>query len=78
MANNNFSLEGIFLPIITPFDDQLNVDYKSLKSLCEHYLGKGNAGFVPLGSTGEAALLTSEERQKVLETIASAIASNKQ
>lgn len=64
------SISGIYLPLVTPFDQNLDVDFESLNKLCEHYLQTGITGIVPLGSTAEASLLSEEEQQKVLEVIA--------
>lgn len=62
---------GIWIPLITPFHDD-KVDTATLRRLVHHYQGAGVAGFVALGTTGEAALLSQVERYTVLETIAEA------
>lgn len=62
---------GIWIPLVTPFHrDQ--VDTAALRRLVRHYQGAGVAGFVALGTTGEAALLSQVERYTVLETVAEA------
>ncbi|MFX8183998.1 dihydrodipicolinate synthase family protein, partial [Acinetobacter baumannii] len=58
-------------PLVTPFHDD-KVDTAALRRLVRHYQGAGVAGFVALGTTGEAALLSQIERYTVLETIAEA------
>lgn len=62
---------GIWIPLVTPFHDD-KVDTTALRRLVRHYQGAGVAGFVALGTTGEAALLSQIERYTVLETIAEA------
>lgn len=62
---------GIWIPLVTPFHDD-RVDTVALRRLVRHYQGAGVAGFVALGTTGEAALLSQIERYTVLETIAEA------
>lgn len=61
----NFS--GIWIPLVTPLRDG-SVDLGALARLVKHLAAQGVAGFVPLGSTGEAAMLSPEEQQQVLAT----------
>jgi len=59
---------GIWLPLVTPFrNGELDVD--ALQHLADHYSRTGISGFVALGTTGEAALLTGTERVTVLQAI---------
>ena len=58
--------QGIYTALITPFDKEGKVDFASLEKLLIAQLAAGVDGFVFLGTTGEAATLTSPERQKVL------------
>lgn len=48
--------------IITPFDEELKIDYKALKKLTEHLLATGSKGFVIGGTTGETPTLTENEK----------------
>lgn len=59
--------EGPTVALITPFVKSKKVDYEALKGLIEFQLENGTKGFVPCGTTGEAATLTLEERKKVIE-----------
>ncbi len=62
MAN----LEGIYLPIITPFlNDQ--VDYDSYRNLLNLYINKGINGVIPLATTGEVPTVDNDEYIKILE-----------
>src|SRR5215471_5837377 len=70
-------LHGIFPPITTPFYPEGNVYYKKLESNVERYLKTPAAGIVVLGSTGEAILLSDDERREVLKTAIAAAAPNK-
>ena len=45
----------------TPFDDRGAVDFTSIDSLTDFYLGHGANGFVVLGVSGEGGKLTSQE-----------------
>ena len=70
-------LHGIFPPITTPFYPDGNVYYKKLESNVERYSRTPVAGIVVLGSTGEAILLSDQERRDVLKVARDAAAPNK-
>lgn len=70
-------LHGIFPPITTPFYPDGNVYFKKLEANVERYSRTPVAGIVVLGSTGEAILLSDQERRDVLKTARAAAASNK-
>jgi len=70
-------LQGIFPPITTPFYPDGNVYFKKLESNVEHYSRTPCAGIVVLGSTGEAILLSDQERRDVLKFAREAAAPNK-
>ena len=70
-------LSGIFPPITTPFYPDGAVYYKKLEANVERYSRTPVAGIVVLGSTGEAILLSDEERREVLKTARSATANQK-
>jgi dihydrodipicolinate synthase/N-acetylneuraminate lyase len=70
-------LHGIFPPITTPFYPDGNVYYKKLESNVERYSRTPVAGIVVLGSTGEAILLSDQERRDVLKVARTAAAPNK-
>jgi 4-hydroxy-tetrahydrodipicolinate synthase len=57
-----FKLEGIYTPVITPFDDAGEIDFDSLASLVERLVGAGVHGLISGGSTGENYAETVEER----------------
>ena len=59
-------IEGIWLPIITPFKDD-EVDYQSYKSLIDYYINKGISGLIPLGTTGESSTISEEEYENIIE-----------
>src|SRR5436190_2809071 len=61
-------LQGIFPPITTPFYSDGRVYLKKLEHNVERYSKTPVAGIVVLGSTGEAIMLSDEERREVLRT----------
>lgn len=62
-----FDFSGIWLPLITPFSQQV-VDSNALQKLVTGYRSTGIAGFVSLSTTGEASLLNSVAQDLVLKT----------
>jgi 4-hydroxy-2-oxoglutarate aldolase len=70
-------LHGIFPPITTPFYPDGNVYYKKLESNAERYSRTPCAGIVVLGSTGEAIMLSDQEKRDVLKSAREAAAPNK-
>ena len=70
-------LHGIFPPITTPFYPDGNVYYKKLESNVERYSRTPVAGIVVLGSTGEAIMLSDQERRDVFKTARETAAPNK-
>ena len=70
-------LSGIFPPITTPFYPDGNVYYKKLEANVERYSRTPVAGLVVLGSTGEAILLSDDERHQVLKTARAVTANHK-
>jgi dihydrodipicolinate synthase/N-acetylneuraminate lyase len=70
-------LSGIFPPITTPFNPDGEVYYKKIESNVERYSRTPVAGIVVQGSTGEAILLSDQERRDVLKAALAAAAPNK-
>ncbi len=70
-------LQGILPPITTPFYPDGSVYFKKLEHNVEHYSKTPVAGIVVLGSTGEAILLSDDERRAVLKTAMEAAAPEK-
>src|ERR1700730_3128694 len=70
-------LNGIFPPITTPFYPDGNLYFKKLEANVERYSKTPVAGIVALGTTGEAILLSDQERRDVLKTTREAAAPNK-
>ncbi|RSL33546.1 dihydrodipicolinate synthase family protein [Salibacterium salarium] len=60
---------GVYVALVTPFDQTHEVDYQRLRELCEWLIGQGVDGLIPGGSLGEYATLNSDERAQVVETV---------
>jgi 4-hydroxy-tetrahydrodipicolinate synthase len=63
------NISGICHILATPFDAQQQLDLPSLHRLVEFQLDKGAHGLTILGVLGEAAKLSVDERQQVMETV---------
>lgn len=69
VIQSNIERDSIFSALITPMYENEEINYQALRSLVDAQLGIGAEGFYCCGSSGEALLLTIEERKKVLETV---------
>jgi 4-hydroxy-tetrahydrodipicolinate synthase len=63
-------LKGSIVALITPFRSN-QVDLAALKHLLEWHISIGTKGIVICGTTGESAMLTSEERKNIITTTVS-------
>jgi N-acetylneuraminate lyase len=63
------NFKGVFTALITPFDEDDNINEDSLRRLIKYNLDDGVSGFYVCGSTGEWPLLTIDERKRVLEIV---------
>jgi 4-hydroxy-tetrahydrodipicolinate synthase len=59
-------LTGCFTALVTPFDATGVVDPDAFAKLVDWQIAEGVHGLVPVGSTGEAATMTLEERVRVV------------
>ncbi|MFD7923575.1 dihydrodipicolinate synthase family protein [Streptomyces sp. NPDC059740] len=66
-------LSGVIPPLCTPLGPRGGVDTASLGRLIRHLLDAGVHGLFALGSSGEAAYLTDEQRDLVLETVVKSV-----
>jgi N-acetylneuraminate lyase len=63
------NFKGVFTALITPFDEDDNINEDSLRRLIKYNLDDGVSGFYVCGSTGEWPLLTIDERKRILEIV---------
>jgi 4-hydroxy-tetrahydrodipicolinate synthase len=55
-------LEGVYTPVVTPFDLQGEIDFETLTRVIEYQLQNGARGIVSCGTTGEYYACTFDER----------------
>ncbi len=65
--------EGVIPAITTPFNKDLSIDFAFLDRHCKWLVDNGCKGVVALGSLGEGATLTREEKNEVLEACVKAV-----
>ena len=63
------NLKGVGVALVTPFNEDLSVDFDSLTKLVNFNIENGTNFLVVLGTTAEAATLSSEEKKQVTEHI---------
>jgi len=63
----NTKFHGTGVALVTPFHADGSVDYPGLKSLINHLIDGGIDYLVSLGTTGETATLSKDEKKKVWE-----------
>jgi len=63
-------LFGTGVALVTPFDEAGEIDFKALKKLLTH-TSRGCDYFVVMGTTGESATLSKEEKREVLRFVLS-------
>ncbi|AZB01563.1 4-hydroxy-tetrahydrodipicolinate synthase [Chryseobacterium joostei] len=62
-------LKGVGVALVTPFNEDLSVDFDSLTKLVEYNIENGTNYLVVLGTTAEAATLSDDEKKQVIEHI---------
>ncbi len=72
-ARRSLRLEGIWLPLITPFKDG-RLDETGLADLVRHYVDKPIDGMILAATTGEALTLSDEEVERLVAVAADAAA----
>ena len=60
---------GIYIPLITPFDNDGEVDFTALGEVTEFMIERGVHGLFVLGSTGMGPVMTTEQRIKSAEFV---------
>lgn len=65
--NNKF--KGVGIAIVTPFKDDLSVDYEALNKIVNFNIENGTDYIVISGTTGESATISPEEKVEIVKTI---------
>ena len=62
-------LKGLGVALVTPFNEDLSIDFDSLTKLVEYNITNGTDFLVVLGTTAETATLSKAEQAQVIEHI---------
>lgn len=67
-------LEGSIVALVTPFDEDGNVDFNALGNLVDFHLANGTDAILTLGTTGESSTMTDEEDDAVCAFVVERVA----
>ncbi|MEY3325481.1 MAG: hypothetical protein RL694_368, partial [Actinomycetota bacterium] len=55
--------------MVTPFKDDLSIDWDGVEKLAEHLIQSGHDGIVLNGTTGEAPTTSDEEKVEIIKVV---------
>ncbi len=61
--------KGTGTALITPFNEDLSVDYDSLRKITVQQINGGVDALIVLGTTGESPVINDNERKKIITTV---------
>ncbi|MDB5474065.1 MAG: N-acetylneuraminate lyase [Devosia sp.] len=62
-------ITGVLPALVTPFDENENFDEGRMRSVVDFLINRGVNGLYVTGSTGEAFMMSPDERKRVLEVV---------
>ena len=62
--------KGSGVALVTPFKENLDVDYEQLRKLCDWHVEHGTDAIIVCGTSGEASTLTEEEHSECIAVVA--------
>ncbi|MFQ6078631.1 MAG: 4-hydroxy-tetrahydrodipicolinate synthase [Thermodesulfobacteriota bacterium] len=60
-------IEGIIPAVVTPFDENEDVDERAFRKILNYLIDSGVHGLFPVGSQGEFFSLTNEEKKRLMD-----------
>ncbi len=63
------NLKGVGVALVTPFNEDLSIDFDALTRLIEYNIENGTNYLVVLGTTAEVATLSKEEKDQVIKHV---------
>lgn len=70
MVNSNSDyLRGMGVALVTPFQEDGEIDWTALDRLLDYVIGEGTDFLVALGTTGEASMLSDQEKGDVIRFV---------
>lgn len=65
----NIDINGIIVPLLTPMNADETINEKELRNQVNHQIDSGIHGVFPLGTNGEAYILSFDEKIKILQIV---------
>lgn len=65
----NVEIKGVIVPLLTPMNDDETINEKELRNQVNHQIESGIHALFPLGTNGEAYILSREEKEQVLKIV---------
>ena len=63
------ALHGAATALITPFKSDLSIDFDALERIVNHQIANGTQYLVVLGTTGESATLSADEKLEIMQAV---------
>jgi len=73
-SRKNSMFRGSFVAIVTPFQENGEIDFEAYGRLVDWHIEQGTDGIVPCGCTGEAATLSHEEQEACIRFVTERVA----
>lgn len=67
--SNIFDKTEVITAMVTPFDENLKVDFQALEKLVNHLIDNGSDAILVYGTTGESPTLTHDEEWEILKFV---------
>lgn len=65
----NIEIKGVIVPLLTPMNDDETINEKELRNQVNRQIESGIHALFPLGTNGEAYILSREEKEQVLKVV---------
>jgi len=65
----NIEIKGVIVPLLTPMNDDETINEKELRNQVNRQIESGIHALFPLGTNGEAYILSHEEKEQVLKIV---------
>lgn len=69
----SYDFGRLITAMVTPFNEQMEVDYQRARELAEHLVATGSQSIVVAGTTGESPTLSVEEKAVLFQTVVDAV-----
>ena len=66
---NNIKIQGIIVPLVTPMNADQSINEVELRNQVNRQIDNGIHGLFPLGTNGEAYILSTEEKIKIMKIV---------